>query len=174
MFTPEAISRKTFRRLTKQKATLARETERGKNCWNYAWFEENVSVPVSWEGKHEEHSMCVSESIDSDNRSIYRERSTVVCVPIRSVTVHPARKGFQECVVFCQLRPTLVYFAVLQPGLFSYIVQSLLQPSVKYLRHSADLPLTSVQSELSSVCCQKYFDVIHYWPWIFCFLRQLQ
>ena len=66
-------------------------------------------------------------------RSIYRERLTEVCVPIRpvtalirsaaipmrSVTVHMARRGFQDCVVYCLLPPTLVYFAVLQPGLFS-------------------------------------------------------
>ena len=35
-------------------------------------------------------------------------------------------------------------FAVLQPGLFSYTVQPLGPPSVNYLRHSADLPLSSV------------------------------
>ena len=65
-FTPEAISRKTFRRLTKEKATLAREIDKGKNCWNFAWLEENVSVLVSWDGKTEEHSMCVGDCIDSD------------------------------------------------------------------------------------------------------------
>ena len=35
------------------------------------------------------------------------------------VTVHLARRGFQDSEVFCILPPTLVYFAVLQPGLFS-------------------------------------------------------
>ena len=42
-----------------------------------------------------------------------------VVVPIRSVTVRMARRGFQHCVVHCLLPPTLVYFAVMQPGLFS-------------------------------------------------------
>ena len=41
-----------------------------------------------------------------------------VNVPIRSVTVHLAR-SFQHSVVYCLLPPTLVYLAVLQPGLFS-------------------------------------------------------
>ena len=35
-------------------------------------------------------------------------------------------------------------------------------PLVNYLRHSADLPLYLVYPELSSVCCQTHFDVIHY------------
>ena len=35
-------------------------------------------------------------------------------------------------------------FAVLQPGLFSNTVQPLGPSSVNYLRHSADLPLSSV------------------------------
>ena len=47
MFTPEAINGKTFLKLTKEKATLAREIDTGKY---FAWFEESVSVPVSWEG----------------------------------------------------------------------------------------------------------------------------
>ena len=33
--------------------------------------------------------------------------------------VYLARRGSQNCVVYCLLPPTLVYFAVLQPGLFS-------------------------------------------------------
>ena len=33
--------------------------------------------------------------------------------------VHLARRGFQHCAVYCLLPPALVYFAVLQPGLFS-------------------------------------------------------
>ena len=44
-----------------------------------------ITVPVSWEGKTEEHSMCVGDCIDSD-----RDRFTakgVVCVPIRPVLV---------------------------------------------------------------------------------------
>ena len=41
-----------------------------------------------------------------------------VMVPMRSVTVHLARRGFQHCVVYCLLPPTLVYFTVLRPGLF--------------------------------------------------------
>ena len=57
--TPEAISRKTLRRLTKEKATLARETEKMKKCLNFLWLEENVSVPVSWEGKPK-NTQCVS------------------------------------------------------------------------------------------------------------------
>ena len=73
-------------------------------------------------------------------RSIYRVRRTVVCVPIRPVTVpirpvmvpersgtvpiqsvrvHLAKRGFQDCVVYCLLPPALVNFVVLQPGLFS-------------------------------------------------------
>ena len=65
MFTPEAISRKTFRTLTKEKATPAREIKR-KKCLNFALLEENVSVPVSWEGNTEEHSMCVGDCVGSD------------------------------------------------------------------------------------------------------------
>ena len=41
-----------------------------------------------------------------------------VMVLIRPVTVHLARRGFQHCVVYCLLPPVVVYFAVLQPGLF--------------------------------------------------------
>ena len=36
MFTPEAISGKTFQRLIKEKANLTREIDKGKNCWNFA------------------------------------------------------------------------------------------------------------------------------------------
>ena len=43
-----------------------------------------------------------------------------------------------------------------------------------YIRHSADLPLSSVKPELSSVCCQTYFDVVHNWPCRVCFLGQIQ
>ena len=66
VFTPEAIKSKTFQRFIKENATLTREIEEMKNCWNFAWLEENVSVPVSWEGKTEEHSTCVGDCIDSD------------------------------------------------------------------------------------------------------------
>ena len=45
-----------------------------------------------------------------------------VTVPIRSVTVHLARRSFQDCVVFCLLPLTLVYFAMLKPGLFSVYI----------------------------------------------------
>ena len=57
---------KNVRRLTKEKATLARELDEVKNCWNFAWLEENVLVPVCWEGKPEEHSTCVGDCIDSE------------------------------------------------------------------------------------------------------------
>ena len=87
------------------------------------WFEEYVSVPVSWEGKTDEHSMCVGDCIDSDILRFYTKGVTVpiraVTVPIRPVTVNLARKGFMDCVVYCLLPPTFVYFAVLQPALFS-------------------------------------------------------
>ena len=36
-----------------------------------------------------------------------------------SVAVHLARRGFQDCVVYCLLPPMLMYFAELQPELFS-------------------------------------------------------
>ena len=60
-------------------------------------------------------------------RLIYCERRTIVCVPIRPVMVpiwsvvmvHLARRGFQDCTVYWLLPPTLVYFAVQQPWLFS-------------------------------------------------------
>ena len=65
VFTPEAISGKTFRTLTKEKATLASEIDKGKNCWNFLWLEENVLVPVSWERKPEEHPVCFGDCIDS-------------------------------------------------------------------------------------------------------------
>ena len=45
VFTPAATSWKTFRRLAKEKGTLDREIDKGKNCWNFAWHEENVTVP---------------------------------------------------------------------------------------------------------------------------------
>ena len=35
-----------------------------------------------------------------------------VTVPIPSVAVHLAKRGFQHCVVYCLLPLTLVYFAV--------------------------------------------------------------
>ena len=53
VFTPEVIRGKMFQILTKEKATLTREIEKGKNCWNFAWLEENVLVPVLWERKPE-------------------------------------------------------------------------------------------------------------------------
>ena len=52
-------------------------------------------------------------------RLIYHERCTVISVPTQSVMVHLARRGFEESVVYCLLPPTLVYFAVMQTGLFS-------------------------------------------------------
>ena len=52
--------------------------------------------------------------------------------------------GFQDCVVYYLLPPTLVYFAVLQSGRFSYTVQPLGLLSVNCFRHSADLPMSSV------------------------------
>ena len=55
-----------FRTLTEEKATATRDIDKGKNCWNFAQLEENVLAPVSLEGKSEEHSMCVSDCIDSD------------------------------------------------------------------------------------------------------------
>ena len=58
VFTPEAISGNTFRRLTTEKSTLATDIDEGKICWNFAWLDENVSVPVAWERKPEEHSVC--------------------------------------------------------------------------------------------------------------------
>ena len=89
----------------------------------------NVSVPVSCEGKTEEYSMCFGDCIDSDRDRLPRKTYCSLCtdtasygfntVPIESVTVHLARRGFQDRVVYCLLPPTLVYFAVLQPGLFS-------------------------------------------------------
>ena len=66
VFTPEAINQKMFGRLIKEKGTLAREVDKVKNCWNFAWLKENVSVPLSWEEKSEEHSMRVGDCIDSD------------------------------------------------------------------------------------------------------------
>ena len=43
-------------------------------------------------------------------------------------------------------------------SVLSHSVQPLGPPSVNYLRHSADLPLSSVYPELSSVCYQTDFD----------------
>ena len=111
MLRPEAINQKMFRRLTKEKATLSRKIDKGKNvnnCWNFIWLRESVLVRVSWEGKTVEHSMRVDS---------YIEKSDTVL--IRSVTVHLARRAVQDCVVYCLLPSTLVYCAVLQPGLFS-------------------------------------------------------
>ena len=55
--------------------------------------------------------------------------SVLICpvmVPIRSVTVliwsvmvHLTRRCFQHCLAYCLLPPMLVYFALMQPGLFS-------------------------------------------------------
>ena len=133
VFTPETISGKKFQRLTKEKASVAREIDKGKTCLNFAWLKENVSVLISWEGKTEEHSMCVGNCIDSDSVWFSAKGALyVVCVPIWPVTVpigsvtvpkwlgpvHLARRGFQHCIEYCLLPPMLVYFAVLQPGLF--------------------------------------------------------
>ena len=125
-------SRKTFRRVTTEKNTLTREIDILKNCWNFEWLKENLSVPVSWERKPEKHSMPVSNCIDWW-RSVYCKRLPVVCVPvqpvtiptrsvtvpIQSVTVNLARRDLQHCTRYCLLPPALVYFAVIQPGLFS-------------------------------------------------------
>ena len=109
-------------------------------------WKKNVSVLVSWEGKTKKKKKTLNVWRRLHRlwqRSIFHERRipirsvTVpirsVTVPIRSVTVsirlvtvqiqsitvHLARRRFQDCVVYCLLPPTLVYFAVLQPGLFS-------------------------------------------------------
>ena len=38
-----------------------------ENSCNFVWLEENVSVPISLEGKIKEHSMCVGDCINSDS-----------------------------------------------------------------------------------------------------------
>ena len=75
MFTPEAISGKRFQRLTKEKATLAREIDKGKNCWNFTWLEENVWVSVSWERKH----CCCEINGSGFNLSSYNESKDDCC-----------------------------------------------------------------------------------------------
>ena len=149
VFTPEAISGKTFRRFTKEKATIAKQIDKWKNCLNFAWLEENVSLLVYWEGKPK-NSQSVSviawtlREIDLLWKT-YCIRS--VTVPIWSVAVHLARRGSQHCVVY-QLPPasnigvlcctaTRTVLSVLS---YRYTVQPLGPPSVNYLRHSADLP----------------------------------
>ena len=79
VFIGEAVSRKTFRRLTKEKNTLARKIDKGKNCWNFALLEENVSVPISWIRKREGHSMCVGDCIDSDRVDLSRKAYCSLC-----------------------------------------------------------------------------------------------
>ena len=37
-----------------------------KNCWNFAWLEENISVPFALEEKVKENTMCVCDYIDSE------------------------------------------------------------------------------------------------------------
>ena len=123
IFTPEAINRKMFRRLTEEKLNFF-----FYNSLNFARLEENVSVPVSWEGKTEEHSMCVGDCIDS--------AKGVLCSLSTDTTSYSAdtvsygtdmvsygssdKKGLPGlCIVYCLQPPTLVYFAVLQLGLFS-------------------------------------------------------
>ena len=59
-------------------------------------------------------------------------------------------------------------------SVLSHTAQPQRPPSVNYLRHSADLPLSSVYPELSLFCFQTYFDAIHHWPSIFGFLWLLQ
>ena len=45
--TPEAISRKTFRRLTKEKAILVRENEKNEKRFEFRMSRRKCSVPVS-------------------------------------------------------------------------------------------------------------------------------
>ena len=88
------------------------------------------------------------------------------------------KKGLPGLCIVLPLPPTLVYFAVLQPGLFSvYCLIHCTTTRTTFSELHQALAWSAIvfsKSELSSVCCQIYFDVIHYWPWIFCSLGQLQ
>ena len=129
---------------------------------NFTWLEENISVLVSWERKPKEHSMCVGDCIDLREIDVPRKAYCSMYTNMASYStdtasystnmvslVHLARRGVQHCVVHWLLvLPPMLYFAVMQPGLFSvYCLLHLTTtkaPSVNYLRHSADLPLSSV------------------------------
>ena len=97
-------------------------------------------------------------------RLIYRERHTVVCVPIWPVTVpiqsdmvpiqlvmvNLERQGFQHCVVYHLLPPTLVYCNQdCSQCIVSYTVQPHWPPLLNFLRQSVDLPLSLVSSSSS-------------------------
>ena len=73
---PKVISWKKVWRLTKEKATLTREIDKGENCWNFMWLKENTLVRVSREAKTDERSMCVGDCIDYD-----KDRFSVKGVP---------------------------------------------------------------------------------------------
>ena len=109
MFTPEVISRKTFRRLTKEKTTRTREIEKMKNCLNFARLEENVSIPVSWEGKTE-HSMCAGNCTDSD-RDRFSAKG-VLCTEMASHgtdTVSYGSSGNKRLPGLCSVFPYFQY-----------------------------------------------------------------
>ena len=93
-----------------------------------------------------EHSMRVGDYTDWLRSLIFQERCTVVCVSIWPIPVHLARRGFQNCVVYCLLPATLVYSAVLQPGLLS----------VYCLIHytTTSLPRTTFSELLQALCHQ--------------------
>ena len=143
-----------------------------KNYLNFAWLEENISVPVSWEGKTKEHSMCVGDCIDSERdrfsakgvlKSVYRYgRLRYRYGQLRYRCGHLQYRYGQlrfiwqerasrtvQCTASCLQRwCTLLYCTLLYCSQDSSpcttTVQPLGPPSVNYLRHSADLPVSSV------------------------------
>ena len=122
VFTPEVVSWKTFRRLTKEKATLTRENDKGKTVGTSHSSKKMYQFRFLGERKTEECSMCVGDYIDSDRDQFTVKGVSIPCIdtasygslPIQSVTVDLVRRDF-----YCLLPPALVYFATLQPVLFA-------------------------------------------------------
>ena len=110
---------------------------------------------VSWAVKTEEHSIwrtVVYVPIRPVTLPILSVtvRIRPAMVPTLSVTVHLARSGFQNCVVYviasCPQRWCILLYCNQNCSqcIVSYTVQPLGPPSVNYLRHSVDLPFSSV------------------------------
>ena len=103
------------RRLTKEKLPSQEKLIKGKSVGTWHGCKKmNLSQFL---GKENRRTLYVCQQLRRLRLSC-RERYTVICVPIhpatvpiQSVMVRLARRGFQHCVVYCLLLPVLAYFA---------------------------------------------------------------
>ena len=110
-------------------------------------------------------------------RLIYRERHTAVSISIWSVMVYLGRRIFQDCVVYCLLPSNIDVLCCIANRTVSVLFYMLYLHKDHLLWTTSGTLLICHCLQCSQSCHQltaKHFDVIHYWPWIFCFLGQLQ